>query len=286
MFSHLVWDPDRVFFEVPYLHHPVMWYGVLFAFGFVVGYFLVRKILASFFMLHASLSKEEAEKESLRLVDSGILYIIVGAIVGARLGHVFFYGWPYYREHPLDVFKIWEGGLASHGGAVGILLALALFIWVNRKKTPSFTFLMALDLLVIPTAFAAGCIRIGNFINQEITGIPTSLPWGVIFVNPMDGIPGVPLHPVQLYEAFFYFLVFIFLLTMWLKDRQTLGRGILTGWFLVLVFGIRFVLEYVKVTHETSFDLHGWVKMGQLLSIPFILLGIGFLIYGYARKKR
>lgn len=284
MFSFFVWDPDRVFFVIPYLHHRIMWYGVLFAFGFIVGYFLVRKILTSF-LTHRDIPVEIAEKEALRLTDQGIVYIVVGALVGARLGHVFFYSWDYFKHHPLDIFKIWEGGLASHGGAIGILMALIIFVWIHRNTKPPITFILTLDLIVIPTAFAAFCIRIGNFINQEITGIPTSLPWGVAFLHPIDGLPGVPVHPVQLYEAFFYLLVFLFLVCLWQKDRQSLGRGILAGWFFFLVFGFRFWVEYLK-TPQNTFDNNGWIKMGQILSIPFILVGIYLLINGYARKKR
>ncbi len=285
MLCNFVWDPDRVFFIIPYLRHPVMWYGVLFALGFIVGYFLVRKILANF-LTTWNLSEAEAEKEALRLTDQGIVIIVIGALLGARLGHIIFYGWHYYKEHPLDVFKVWEGGLASHGGAIGVLIALIIFVWMNRKQEPRLTLLMVLDLVVIPTAFVGCCIRIGNFINQEITGIPTSLPWGVTFLHPIDGIRGVPLHPVQLYEALFYLLVFFFLLTLWLRDRRTLGTGLITGWFFLLVFGFRFMVEYLKMPQNEAFDANGWIKMGQLLSIPFALAGIGLLINYYARKKR
>lgn len=285
MLCSFQWDPDRVFFVIPYLRHPVMWYGLLFALGFIAGYFLVRKILAGF-LIQSNLPSAEAEKEALRLTDQGIVFIVIGALVGARLGHVFFYGWDYFSQYPLDIFKVWEGGLASHGGAIGILLALAFFVWLHRKQTPKLTFLMVLDLVVIPTAFAGCCIRIGNFINQEITGIPTSLPWGVAFMHPIDGLPGVPVHPVQLYEALFYLLVFFFLLLLWRRDRTTLGSGLISGSFLTLVFGFRFVIEYLKMPQNDAFDANGWIKMGQLLSIPFVLIGIYLLFNYYARKKR
>lgn len=285
MLCSFVWDPDRVFFIIPYLRHPVMWYGVLFALGFIIGYFLVRKILADF-LTNSKLPRKEAEKEALRLTDQGIVLIVIGALVGARLGHVFFYGWHYFKHHPQDIFKVWEGGLASHGGAIGVIIALVFFIWMNRKRRPRFTFLMAIDVVVIPTALVGCFIRIGNFINQEITGIPTSLPWGVTFLHPLDGIPGVAVHPVQLYEALFYLLVFCVLLALWLRDRSTLGNGLLTGWFFVLVFGFRFVVEYLKTPQNDAFDANGWIKMGQLLSIPFVLAGACLLFNYYARKKR
>jgi phosphatidylglycerol---prolipoprotein diacylglyceryl transferase len=283
MLSHFVWDPDRVFFVVPYLNHPVMWYGLLFAIGFVGGYFVARSILKGFFVTEGW-PVVEAETTALRLVDQGIVYIVIGALLGARLGHVFFYGWTYYQQHPWDIFKVWEGGLASHGGGIGILIALGLFMWFHRKGKDAVSFLMTLDVVTIPAAFAGCCIRIGNFINQEITGTPTSLPWGVAFLHPLDGVPGVVVHPVQLYEAFFYLLVFFFLFALWLRDRRTLGRGVVAGWFLVLVFGFRFMVEYLKMPQHETFDNNGWLKMGQLLSIPFILIGIALLTY--ARKKR
>ena len=285
MLCNFVWDPDRVFFVIPYLNHPVMWYGLLFALGFIVGYFLVRKILADY-LTTQNVSPEDSKKEALRLTDQGIVMIIIGALVGARLGHVFFYSWDYYAQHPFDILKIWEGGLASHGGAVGVLIALALFVWVHRKRTPPITFLMVLDLVVIPTAFVGFCIRIGNFINQEITGVPTSLPWGVIFLHPIDGVRGVPLHPVQIYESLFYLCVFFFLLALWRRDRRTIGTGLLGGWFFFFVFGFRFVIEYLKMPQNEAFDTSGWIKMGQLLSIPFILAGIFLLVNHYARTKR
>jgi phosphatidylglycerol---prolipoprotein diacylglyceryl transferase len=201
------------------------------------------------------------------------------------LGHVFFYDWPFYKAHPVDIFKIWQGGLASHGGAIGILIALFLLSRLVRRGLPQLTFLAWIDLLMVPAAFAGGCIRIGNFINQEITGMPTTLPWGVIFLNPLDGLPGVLVHPVQLYESFFYFLVFVFLVIVWYRDKKTLGHGFLSGWFFLLVFGYRFLIEYLKMPQNERFDVQGWLTVGQLLSVPFALLGAYLLMRGYVFKK-
>src|SRR5262249_26035814 len=143
-----------------------------------------------------------------QLTDRLSVLIAAGVVVGARLGHVFFYDWPYYKTHPKSILKIWEGGLASHGGAIGALIGLVIFILMSKKQAQKLTFLAVLDALAVPTPLAGGLIRIGNFMNQEITGIPTSMPWAVTFRHPVDGLPGVPVHPVQLYEALFYFLVF------------------------------------------------------------------------------
>ncbi len=272
MLSTFTWDPDRVFFIIPYIHHPVMWYGILFAVGFIVGFYLLKKMF---------LALLEDSKEAIRLADQSIIFLVAGTLIGARLGHILFYGLHYYSVHPWSIFKVWEGGLASHGGAIGILIAMGLFIWINRKKQP-LTFLTFLDLVVVPTAFAAFCIRIGNFINQEITGVPTSLPWGVNFLHPIDGYPGLPVHPVQLYEAFFFLLLFFALFTLWARDKKSLGRGLLSGLFLFLTFTFRFGIEYLKMPQNDAFDANGWIKMGQLLSIPFIIAG-GCLLVRYRR---
>ncbi|MCH9626657.1 MAG: Phosphatidylglycerol--prolipoprotein diacylglyceryl transferase [Chlamydiales bacterium] len=283
-FGHIAWDPDRIFFVVPYINHPVTWYGVLFAFGFLVGYFLTRKLFTRF-LADPVTPLADTKLAAIQLTDRLALFVVLGTIIGARLGHVFFYGWSYYSQNPLDIFKIWEGGLASHGGALGVLLGLLIFIWWNRRIYPKLTFLSLLDILVVPTAFVGACIRVGNFVNQEITGIPTKLPWAVIFVNPVDGYPGVPLHPVQLYEAVAYLAIFCFLYLLWKARADRVGLGMLSGWFFTLVFGFRFVLEFFKMPQHQWLDQNGAITMGQLLSIPFILLGIALLIYYHFQTK-
>lgn len=282
--SYLEWDPNRVLFVIPGLNHPLSWYGLLFTVGFLVGYFFMR----SAFRLHLlaqKMRKEEAGKLSMVLVDRLSFLAVLGTLVGARLGHIFFYGWPYFRAHPLEMLKIWEGGLASHGAAIGLLGALLIFRLWNRRIAPSVTFLVTLDAFVIATAFAGGCIRLGNFINQEILGTPTHLPWGVIFLHPLGGPVGVPLHPVQLYEAVAYFAIALFLYFLWKSKRAVLGRGGLSGWFFTLVFGFRFFAEFFKlpqseVIHEELF------RMGQWLSLPFILGGLLLLGFSIRREKR
>lgn len=277
MLAEIIWNPDRNFFVLPYIQHPVTWYGFLFALGFLLSYFLVRKIFSKYL---------NNELDAVHLTDRLAVLVILGGIIGARLGHVFFYGWSYYRENPFDIFKIWEGGLASHGGAIGVLIGLVIFVLMSKKSHPQLSFLAVLDAVVIPTPFVGGCIRIGNFINQEITGIPTDLPWGVIFLRPIDGLPGIPVHPVQLYESFFYFLVFAFLMVLWVRKKEKLGLGLFSGWFFLLVFGFRFLIEYLKVPQNEYFDIDGWIRMGQLLSIPFFILGAYLLIrYIYVKAR-
>lgn len=275
MFANIVWNPDKNLFILPYLNHPISWYGFLFAIGFLLGFFLTRKILAAF------LGDQE---EAMRLTDRLSFSVIGGAVLGARLGHVFLYDWSYFQSHPFEIIKVWQGGLASHGAALGVLTMLWAFGRSLRKRGVPLTFLALVDTLVIPVILAGGCIRVGNFINQEITGIPTMLPWGVIFLRPLDGPPGIPLHPVQLYEALFYFSVTLFLLLLWKRDKKQLGKGILSGWFFLLVFGFRFFIEYVKSPQNLFFDTQSWITMGQLLSIPFAFLGALLLIRAY--KKR
>lgn len=270
-------DPNRIIFTLPYLNHPVTWYGLLFAFGFFVGYFLIRRLFAE----HLNAEKGEATI----LADRISVLAIIGTVVGARLGHVFFYGWPFYREYPLEIFKVWRGGLASHGGAVGIIGALLIFFLWHRKKFPKLTFFAILDAIVIPAAFVGGCIRIGNFINQEILGTLTNLPWGVAFLHPADGPAGVPLHPVQLFESFFYFLTFGLLLFLWRHGGKKLGAGMLSGWFFTLVFGFRFFIEFLKLPQSLLFDEAALLNMGQILSIPFFVLGVILLSMYYFHKR-
>lgn len=213
--------------------------------------------------------------------ESLTFYVMVGAVVGARLGDVLFYqNWKFYLSHPLSLIKIWEGGLASHGGAIGIAIALALFC----KKKKGVSWIQAIDLCVIPTAFAAACIRIGNFMNQEILGTPTTLPWAVAFGHPVDGLAGVPRHPVQLYEAFFYLTLGIALYFLWKKNSTFLEKGRLSGAFLTLVFAFRFGIEFVK--EEQSVWTHAFLHTGQYLSIPCMLLGVYLLFQSTKLGKK
>lgn len=280
MLSWFYWNPSPEVFRIPYLDHPLRWYGVLFVFGFIVGYLLMVTILRS--LLKTKYPNEAGDK-AIYLADRLTWFVMGGTIIGARLGHVFFYGWPRYREHPSEIIKIWEGGLASHGGALGILIGLIFFRLLIKKEYPNFTFLKILDLLCIPTAFAAFCIRVGNFINQEILGTESNLPWAVVFGNPADGSPIVPRHPVQLYEAAAYLIVFGIIYTLWLKKGPTLGAGVISGLFLVLVFGSRFFIEFLKMPSSMMMD-ESFIQTGQLLSLPFVIAGLILIWQGYKGK--
>lgn len=279
MLAYFTWDPNRAIFWMPYLNHPVTWYGLLFATGFFIGYSVLRWLLVR----HLELGADKAV--ATQLADRFAVLLILGAVIGARLGHVFFYDWPYYRTHTAEIWQVWQGGLASHGAAVGILIAIALFWLWQRKKYPTLTFLALLDALVLPASLAGVLIRIGNFINQEILGTPTTLPWGVIFLHPVEGPANVPLHPAQLYESLLYLIVSAWLLFLILKKHVALGWGVLTGWFFLLVFGGRFLIEFVKLPQSEVIHEAGSLNMGQWLSIPFVIVGIILLLTYYRRKK-
>jgi len=228
------------------------WYGLLFALGFVVGYFIMQKI----FLLE---NKSNKDLESLTIT------MIVGTILGARLGHCFFYEPQYYLANPLKMLMVWEGGLASHGAAIGIIFAL----WIFSKRRNNISFVWISDRIVIVVALAAMFIRLGNFFNSEIIGSQTDVPWAVVFTRFDD----LPRHPTQLYEAIFYLFSFITLYITYAKSYKTIGKGYLCGLFLLLIFGSRFIIEFFKEP-QSQFEVGMLLNMGQLLSIPFIIIGI------------
>jgi phosphatidylglycerol---prolipoprotein diacylglyceryl transferase len=272
------WDPSRFVFTIPVLGIPVTWYGFFFAFGFFLGFFTLLPIFQKkLSQTRDTLSEKEIRDLSLSLMDRLTWFVVAGTVIGARLGHVFFYEWPRYAANPIDIFKVWEGGLASHGGALGIILAVGIYQRTIRKKFPELTFLTLLDCLSIPTALVGMFIRIGNFFNQEITGPETSVPWAIVFGHPMEWARVVPRHPAQLYEAFAYLLIFLGLALLWKKKGNTLREGTLLGLFMVLVFGSRFVLEYFKASMSLMID-ESFLHAGQYLSIPFILFGLYLLL--------
>lgn len=277
----LYWNPNRVAFTIPFLNHPVVWYGIWFVLGLVVSYFL----LIPMFRQRLEVTRGEAGRPlALPLLDRLTWFVIAGAIIGARLGHVFFYEWSRYEDHLLDIFKIWKGGLASHGGVIGILIALYFYQRSIRKEYPEFTFIALLDMLAVPSPFASFCIRIGNFFNQEILGTPTTVPWAIIFGDPADGSSPQPLHPAQLYEALAYLLTFIFLYTLWRIKGLSLRPGMLIGLMFICIFGSRFFIEFVKAHQSTVID-ESFLQMGQYLSLPFVLLGIFLCFYNKFDRK-
>lgn len=256
----------------------VRWYGLMFAIGFWAGYEVVWREF-----------RHEGAPE--RWVASLFFYVIVATVVGARLGHVFFYDWDYYSRHLSEIPKIWEGGLASHGGVIGILIAIWLYSrWVTKRSM-----LWTLDRLVVPVGLVAALIRLGNLFNHEIYGGPTSLPWGFRFVDNvnewMQGAPPVftvPCHPTQLYEALCYLLVFGLCMWMYWKRNDQERPGLIFGVFMLGIFLARFVIEYVKNVQEPweiAMRARLGLDMGQLLSIPFIVLGIWLIVRACRRQR-
>jgi prolipoprotein diacylglyceryl transferase len=243
---------------------PVRWYGLLFMSGFVFGYYILERIF-------------KKEGKPMEWLDSLSIYVGVGTILGARLGHCLFYQPDYYLANPIEILKIWEGGLASHGAVIGILIANYLY----GKKFKGTGFMWVTDRLVIVVALAATLIRLGNLMNSEIVGAPTDLPWGFVFERLGEDFAR---HPSQLYEALFYLLSFGILFWSYWKKNAGQFKGRLFGLFLMLIFGFRFFIEFIKdvqVEFEKNMDLN----MGQLLSIPLVLIGIGFYVNSYLKAS-
>ena len=251
LISFIHWNVDPEIFQLgPF---SVRWYGFLFASGFLLGYYIAEKMLKS-------------ENVSQKWIDSLFFYIIIATIVGARLGHVFFYGWDYYSQHPAEIFMVWHGGLASHGGTLGILIALIIHSKLITKRSVLWT----LDRVVVPTALVAAFIRLGNLMNSEIYGVQTSLPWGFIFERNGETVAK---HPTQIYEALAYILTFVVLMYMYWKTRAKYREGLIFGLFFTAIFGARFLIEFIKEDQE-AFEAGMALNMGQWLSVPFVLGGL------------
>lgn len=268
MFQFIVWNANPDLLSLgPFT---VRWYGLMFAIGFWLGYNILGRIYRH----------EGAPEKWLGIL---LLWVVGATIVGARLGHVFFYEWSYYSAHPADIFKVWEGGLASHGGTLAIILAVILYSVFTTKKSPIWTF----DRLVIPVALVGGMIRIGNLMNSEIFGTATDLPWGFMFVRSAQWhrmYEGMACHPTQLYEAFCYFALFALLMWMyWRKNAET-RPGLIFGVFFIGIFLPRFIIEFIK-NDQVGFEESMTLNMGQLLSIPFVLAGVFLVIRAMCRPK-
>ncbi|RZT96062.1 prolipoprotein diacylglyceryl transferase [Ancylomarina subtilis] len=265
MLLSIHWDVDPEIFKIGPI--AVRWYGLLFALGFLLGYQLVERMF-------------KKEGIPLEWLEKLFMYTLIATVIGARLGHVFFYGWEFYSQHPIEILKIWHGGLASHGATIGILAALYFY----SKKVSKKSILWVLDRVAIPVALAGFFIRTGNLMNSEIIGTQTDLPWGFQFVRASIYEPLAPRHPAQLYEALCYLTSFGILMYMYWKTNAKEYAGRLVGTFFVLIFTARFFIEFIKENQE-AFEEGMTFNMGQLLSIPFILLGI-YLVYNSYQKKK
>ncbi|MBD3670167.1 MAG: prolipoprotein diacylglyceryl transferase [Gammaproteobacteria bacterium] len=255
------WNADPIMIQ--FGSFAIRWYGVLFAAAFLSGIYIMRKIY-------------QREGHKTDKLDDLLIYMMVGTIIGARLGHVLFYEPGYYFSHPLAILKIWEGGLASHGGTVGILAAVYLY---SRKYSEG-GFLWLMDRLSLPIALGAAFIRLGNFFNSEIVGTPTSLPWGIIF----ERIGPDPRHPVQLYESITYLTTFVVLVMAYRRFSGKWKDGALFGLLLTVIFGARILLEFVK-TRQAAYGHDFWLSVGQWLSIPFVILGIFLMVRAFRTQQ-
>lgn len=268
MFDQLaiVWNVNPDIFQIGNFH--LKWYSILFVSGlYPIGYYIVR----SFY---------KREGISLKCLDPLLYALLIGTLVGARLGHVLFYDPVYYFTHPWKILMTWEGGLASHGGAVGVLLAVWWY-WHRYGKKNGFSYLWVIDRLVIAVCFAGALIRIGNLFNSEIYGNPTDLPWGFIFERRGEVVPK---HPTQLYEALSYLILGLALLWLYIKKLPKLKTGTIFGIFLVVLFGMRFLIEFIKEPQE-AFEENMMLDMGQWLSVPFIIAGIVIFIWSLCCGK-
>lgn len=257
--EHFIWSTDPILLSFGSLR--VFWYGLLFATAILVGLQLMKWIYAR-------------EGKSVELVDSGFIYAVIGIVVGARLGHCFFYDPAFYLANPMKILAVWEGGLASHGGGLGVIIALYFYV-----KKHNLNFLWLLDRMVMPTALFGFFVRMGNFMNSEILGRETDVPWAIIFSRVDD----IARHPAQLYEAFANLAIFIILFFIYKKSKN-LKAGLLFGLFLTLLFSARFLIEFVK-EKQASYSTDLVLNTGQALSIPFLLIGIGFIIYSIKSNK-
>jgi len=257
--AYITWTASPIIAQLGPL--TLRWYGLLFMSGFVIGTFVLTHIYKS-------------ERVSPRWVDVITVYMLIGTVVGARLGHCLFYDPDYYLAHPLDILKIWEGGLASHGATLGILLAVWLFSRNNK-----FDYLWTLDRIVIVVASGGAMIRLGNLFNSEIIGRQTDVPWAFKFAryneihHELTNIPNELRHPTQIYESLFCVFLFVLLYAMWNRTRERTPRGLLFGLFVVLLFTFRFLVEFLK-ENQVDFENSLPLNMGQLLSIPLIFIGL------------
>ncbi len=249
----MVWNFDPVL--ISFFKFNIHWYGVLFASAILIGFQIMKWLYLD-------------ESVSIESLDALLIYCVVGIVIGARLGHCFFYDPQYYFTNILKVFAIWEGGLASHGGGIGV--AAAVFFYAKEYKVK---LLWILDRLAIPTALFGFFVRIANFLNSEILGKASNAPWAIVFKR----IDDIPRHPVQLYESLIYLFIFVLLSVLYKFTKMKEQSGVLLGVFLCTIFSARFLLEFFK-EKQAVYESGLFLTTGQMLSIPFLLVGICLLI--------
>ncbi len=274
MLSFIYFDPSPAIFSfpLPLLGRPLLWYGFFFALGCLLGYCVLLQVL-----------KQEIRKQfalhAKHITDKLSSYILWSTLIWARLGDVLFYQDPGQIWHdPAVIFRVWEGGLASHGGVIGLFIGALLFAKIYKKEFPSLHWRDVLDWLCYPAGVVAAFIRLGNLMNQEILGTPTQLPWAFVFGHPCCGLSSVPRHPVQLYEALFYLLLFCILCGF--RKKIAWPKGKLAGSVLLCFFLFRFFIETLKEEQSLwMLSLSSPFLMGQWLSLPFILFSLYLLLF-------
>lgn len=259
--THFIWNVNPTLLELGPLQ--LRWYGLLFVGSFFLGLMILQWI-------YKREGKNPAE------LDNFLIYVLVGTVIGARLMHCLAYEPEYYLSHPLEILKVWKGGLASHGGLIGVVLAIYLF---TKKHQQSFWWLLART--TIPGALTAAFVRFGNFFNSEILGLASDKPWAIIFSR----VDMIPRHPVQLYEAFAYLLLLVLLVTVYRSISSSFATKILPGIFLTYMFTVRFLLEYTK-TRQAEYNIDLLFTTGQFLSIPFIILGIVWILWAIITQNK
>ncbi|MGV8962594.1 MAG: prolipoprotein diacylglyceryl transferase [Candidatus Saccharimonadaceae bacterium] len=276
MLMFITWDVNPELFTV--FGREIRWYGLLWVIGLIVAVYIVQHIF-------------DKEKLPQKWFDSLFVYMMVGIILGARLGHCLFYEPAYYLANPIEILKIWEGGLASHGGVLGIIIA----IWLYSRKVTKKSMLWTFDRVIVPTGFTSAFIRLGNLMNHEIYGGPTSEPWGFRFIENINawkaGAPAIftePSHPTQIYEAIIYFIVFFVTMYLFWKTNAKQKQGFILGVAMIMIFTSRFFIEFLKnvqVDSEILMRQNTGLILGQWLSIPFVIWGV-WLIWNSIRKAK
>jgi len=255
------WNVDPEAFSIGPI--TLRWYGILWGCAFFASYYAFKELL-------------KFDRLSANYAWDALWYMMLGTIIGARVGHCFFYEPVYYLQNPLEILATWRGGLSSHGGACGILVAL--YLLSRKTKKP---YIWTLDRVVIVVGVAGFCIRMGNLMNSEIYGHATTLPWGFIFERNRETLPK---HPTQIYEALYYAMTYLVLRFVYRKCDNSPRPFLIFGLFLIMVFGFRFCIEFIKNPQE-SFEIDMMFNMGQWLSMPFIIIGVVSLMISSRKDK-
>lgn len=257
-----IWDVDPIAFSIGPL--ALRWYGLFFSGSFIIGYFMMQ-----YMFRRAKYNTDD--------LDKLLVYIFAGTVIGARLAHCLIYEPEFYLSNPIEIIKVWKGGLASHGGILGVIIAYSIYIW--QKKT--YSFFEIADMLCVPIAFVCGCIRIGNFMNSEILGKPTDSPLGIVFARLGEDFPR---YPAMLFEAAAYFVAFIIIAILYFAWKKR-PHGMLMGILLLISFSARFFIEPFK-EEQADYQTDMVLNVGQLLSIPFIIAALVLMFYVYKRDQK